>query len=64
VYRKANGKAPLFPDDPAIVGLATDATVETVLPVAHLDDIPAVAAMMQRFAIPVADVLAGSVSEA
>jgi molybdopterin-guanine dinucleotide biosynthesis protein B len=64
VYRKANGKAPLFPDDPAIVGLATDATVETVLPVAHLDDIPAVAAMMQRFAIPVADVLAGSASEA
>jgi molybdopterin-guanine dinucleotide biosynthesis protein B len=64
VYRKANGKAPLFPDDPAIVGLATDATVETVLPVAHLDDIPAVAAMMQKFAIPVADVLAGSVSEA
>jgi hypothetical protein len=26
--------------------------------VAHLDDIPAIAAMMQRFAIPVEDVLA------
>ena len=64
VYRKANGKAPLFPDDPAIVGLATDATVETVLPVAHLDDIPAVAAMMNKYAISLQDVLAASVSEA
>ena len=64
VHRKANGKALLFPDDPAIVGIATDATVETTLPVAHLDDIPAVAAMMRKFAIPVEDVLAASVSEA
>jgi molybdopterin-guanine dinucleotide biosynthesis protein B len=64
VYRKANGKAPLFPGDPAIAGIATDATVETTLPVAHLDDIPAVAAMMQRLAISVEDVLAASVSEA
>ena len=30
------------------------------LPVVHLDDIPAIAAMMQRSAIPVADVLAKS----
>ena len=62
--KKANGKAPLFPDDPAIAGIATDGTVETTLPVAHLDDIPAVAAMMQRFAISVEDVLAASVSKA
>jgi len=64
VHRKANGKAPLFPDDPAIAGIATDAAVETTLPVAHLDDIPAVAAMMRKFAISLEDVLAGSVSEA
>src|ERR1700676_2363784 len=64
VYRLANGKPPLFPDDPAISGIATGATVETALPVAHLDDIPAVAAMMQRLAISVEDVLAASVSEA
>jgi len=62
VYRKANGKAPLFPDDPAIAGIATDATIETMLPVAHLDDIPAVAAMMRKFAISLEDVLAGAVS--
>jgi molybdopterin-guanine dinucleotide biosynthesis protein B len=63
VHRKANGKAVLFPDDPAIVGIATDAAVETVLPIAHLDDIPAIAAMMQRSAISVEDVLARGVSE-
>jgi molybdopterin-guanine dinucleotide biosynthesis adapter protein len=50
VHRKANGKPPLFPDDPAIAGIATDMAVETTLPVAHLDDIPAVAAMMQKYA--------------
>jgi molybdopterin-guanine dinucleotide biosynthesis protein B len=58
VHRTANGKALLFPDDPAIAGIATDAAVETVLPLAHLDDIPAIAAMMQRSALPVEDVLA------
>jgi molybdopterin-guanine dinucleotide biosynthesis protein B len=64
VHRAANGKPLLFPDDPAISGIATDATVETALPVAHLDDIPAIAAMMQRSAISVEDVLARSASKA
>jgi molybdopterin-guanine dinucleotide biosynthesis protein B len=63
VHRTANGKAMLFPDDPAIVGIATDGVVETALPVVHLDDIPAIAAMMQRSAISVEDMLARSVSE-
>jgi molybdopterin-guanine dinucleotide biosynthesis protein B len=58
VHRAANGKTLLFPADPGIAGIAADAAVETTLPVAHLDDIPAIAAMMQRFAIPVEDVLA------
>jgi molybdopterin-guanine dinucleotide biosynthesis protein B len=57
VHRKANGKPLLFPGDPAIAGIATDTAVETTLPVAHLDDIPAVAAMMRQYAIPVADAL-------
>jgi molybdopterin-guanine dinucleotide biosynthesis protein B len=60
VHRAANGKAPLFPDDPGIVGIAADAALETALPVVHLDDIPAIAAMMQRSAISVEDVLARS----
>jgi molybdopterin-guanine dinucleotide biosynthesis protein B len=63
VYRLANGKPPLFPDDPAISGIATDAHLETALPVAHLDDIPAIAAMMQRSAISLEDVLAARPSE-
>jgi molybdopterin-guanine dinucleotide biosynthesis protein B len=63
VHRLANGKALLFPDDPAIAGIATDAALETTLPVAHLDDIPAIAAMMQGSAISVEDVLARSASE-
>jgi molybdopterin-guanine dinucleotide biosynthesis adapter protein len=63
VHRTANGKAMLFPDDPAIVGIATDGAVETALPVVHLDDIPAIAAMMQRSAISVEDMLARSDSE-
>jgi len=57
VHRAANGKALLFPDDPAIAGIATDAAVETALPTAHLDDIPAIAEMMLRSAIPAEDVL-------
>jgi molybdopterin-guanine dinucleotide biosynthesis protein B len=63
VHRAANGKAMLFPDDPAIFGIATDGAVETALPVVHLDDIPAIAAMMQRSAISVEELLARSVSE-
>lgn len=58
VHRAANGKTPLFPGDPGIVGVAADAPLETVLPIVHLDDIPAIAAMMRRSAIPVEDVLA------
>jgi molybdopterin-guanine dinucleotide biosynthesis protein B len=63
VHRSANGKPLLFQDDPAIVGIATDATIETALPVAHLDDIPAIAAMMRQSAISVEDVLARSVGK-
>ena len=63
VYRAANAKPLLFPDDPGVVGIATDTAIETTLPTAHLDDIEAIAAMMLRSAIPVEDVLAKSLSE-
>jgi molybdopterin-guanine dinucleotide biosynthesis protein B len=59
VHRAANGKPLLFPQDAAIVGIVTDIAVATALPTAHLDDIPAVATMMQRLAIAIEDVLAG-----
>jgi molybdopterin-guanine dinucleotide biosynthesis protein B len=63
VHRLANGKPLLFPDDPAIAGIATDGPVATALPIVHLDDIPASAAMMRRSAIPLDDVLARSARE-
>jgi molybdopterin-guanine dinucleotide biosynthesis adapter protein len=63
VHRSANDKEWLYPGDPGIVGIATDAVVKTTLPSAHLDDIPAIAAMIRRFAIPVAQVLAKSAGE-
>ena len=63
VHRAANGKPLLFPDDPGIVGIASDIAVETRLPVAHLDDIPAVAALLRRSAISLDDVLSMSAAE-
>jgi molybdopterin-guanine dinucleotide biosynthesis protein B len=57
VHRAANGKELLFPRDAAIVGIASDIDIMTDLPVAHLDDIAAVAAMMQAAAMPVDDLL-------
>ena len=60
VYRAANGKPFLFPDDPGIVGIASDVAVETRLPVAHLDDISAIAALMRRSAISIDEVFSMS----
>ena len=58
VFRAANDKPFLFPTDPDIVGIVADVAVETGLPTAHLDDIPAISAMMRRFAVPIDDALA------
>jgi molybdopterin-guanine dinucleotide biosynthesis protein B len=55
VYRAANGKPPLFPEDSHIVGLATDTAFETRLPTAQLDDIPAIASMALNHAVPIDD---------
>jgi molybdopterin-guanine dinucleotide biosynthesis protein B len=63
VHRVANAKPLLFPDDPGIVGIATDLAVETTLPVAHLDDVAAVAVMLRRSAVPVEDLLEKSAAE-
>lgn len=64
VHRKASGKPLLFPGNPAIAGVATDAPIQTALPVARLDDIPAVAAMMQTYAMAVEDVIAAGLNKA
>jgi molybdopterin-guanine dinucleotide biosynthesis adapter protein len=63
VHRADNGKPLLFPTDPAIAGIASDVPVDTALPSAHLDDIPAVAAMMRRLAISVEDISAMATAE-
>ena len=55
VHRAANGKPLLFPDDRGIVGIASDATLETTLPVAPLDDIAAIAAIALNNAVRPAD---------
>jgi molybdopterin-guanine dinucleotide biosynthesis protein B len=53
VHRRANAKPLLFPDDPDIVGVVTDADdLDSRLPIVHLDDIEAAADLMQRSAMP------------
>ena len=58
VCRQANEKPFLHVQDPRILGVVTDGAQPAHLPGAHLDDIPAVAAMMCALATPLADVLA------
>ncbi|MBX9821980.1 molybdopterin-guanine dinucleotide biosynthesis protein B [Afipia birgiae] len=58
VHRAANGKPLMFPKDPTIVGIAADIMVNTELPAAHLDDIPAIARIMRAAAVRIEDVLA------
>jgi molybdopterin-guanine dinucleotide biosynthesis adapter protein len=64
IHRRAAGKALLFLDDPAIVAIATDAAIETTLPLAHLDDIPSIAELMRTHAISLEDMLAASAANA
>jgi molybdopterin-guanine dinucleotide biosynthesis protein B len=55
IFRKANGKPPLHPDDPHIVAIASDAPVpETKLPAIDLNDIEAVADALLKHAVPLA----------
>jgi molybdopterin-guanine dinucleotide biosynthesis protein B len=43
VFRHANGKPPLHPDDPHIVAIAADRPLPTTLPVIDLNDYDAIA---------------------
>src|ERR1700731_4236594 len=55
VFRTANGKPLLYPEDPTIAALATDAVVDPPLhlPHAHLDDIAAIASLILALARPI-----------
>jgi molybdopterin-guanine dinucleotide biosynthesis adapter protein len=60
VFRAANAKPFLYPDDPTIAALATDAAdcVPVHLPHAHLDDIAAIASLILLLARPIEDTVA------
>jgi len=58
VHRAANRKPLMFSNDSTIVGVAADISIESALPYAHLDDIPAIARMMRTLAVKIEDVLA------
>ncbi|KQT56915.1 molybdopterin-guanine dinucleotide biosynthesis protein MobB [Methylobacterium sp. Leaf456] len=59
VFRAANGRPPIFPDDPRIVGIASDVPFpEAGVPVVGLDDIAVVADLVLSRAEPLETVLA------
>ena len=54
VFRAANGKPMIHPDDPSVVAVASDGPVpDLTLPWMQLDDIPAIAEAVQALAVPV-----------
>jgi molybdopterin-guanine dinucleotide biosynthesis protein B len=58
VFRTANGKPPLYPDDRNIVALISDVARSGGLPHASIDDIPAAADLVLAQAKPLATILA------
>lgn len=58
VFRAALGKPALHPQDPGIVAVASDAALpDCTVPVVDLDDIPAIADLVQAHSAPMAQVL-------
>jgi molybdopterin-guanine dinucleotide biosynthesis protein B len=54
VHRMANAKPALYPDDPSIVAVASDAALPGLtIPLHHLDDIEGIANIAQACAMPV-----------
>jgi molybdopterin-guanine dinucleotide biosynthesis protein B len=59
VFRQANGKPPLHPEDPRIIGVASDQPFPKArIAVVDLNDIPAIAEAVQRYATPLDATLA------
>ncbi len=59
VHRAANGKPPIYPEDPHVVAVASDVLLpEATLPVVDLDDIEAIADLLLKHAVPVSDIAA------
>jgi molybdopterin-guanine dinucleotide biosynthesis adapter protein len=53
IHRPAVGKPLLQPDDPHIVAVASDVTLDLTVPVLRLNDIAAIARFVRQHAIPV-----------
>ncbi len=54
VFRAANGKPMIHPEDPSVVAVASDGPMpDLALPWMQLDDIPAIAEAVQALAVPV-----------
>jgi molybdopterin-guanine dinucleotide biosynthesis adapter protein len=57
IHRQANGKPPLYPDDPTIVAVAADVVIPGLtLPLYHLDDVQSIADVVQAQAKPIDEV--------
>jgi molybdopterin-guanine dinucleotide biosynthesis adapter protein len=53
IHRQANGKPPLYPDDPSIVAIAADTGFPGLaIPLLHLDDVQGIADVVQACAKP------------
>ena len=63
MHRLANEKPLLQPQDEHIVAIASDAVMDAPVPLIHLDDIPAIAAMMLAKAISLDDLRAALKAE-
>ena len=52
VFRPSLGKALRQPDDPHIIGVASDAPMDLAVPVLQLDDVEAIATFVSERAVP------------
>jgi len=57
IYRASVGKPPLHPDDPRVIAVASDGSVEGPLPRLDLDDVQGIADFVVAHARPLTDVL-------
>ncbi|TMJ22834.1 MAG: molybdopterin-guanine dinucleotide biosynthesis protein B [Alphaproteobacteria bacterium] len=63
IHRSALGKPPLYPGDPAIVAVASDAPLlDAAIPVVQLDDLPAITDLLIAHAAPIDTLLASAES--
>jgi molybdopterin-guanine dinucleotide biosynthesis protein B len=56
IYRAANGKPPIHPDDPHVVAIASDTALPAAkVPVIDLNDIEGIADILMKHAVPIGE---------